>query len=186
MKFAREGAFTGFVDVDDKQFAEQYMYFCDGAKDGGIYVNGIDNMSLTYQTKLAVESVNATREFQLVATTINPSYVIKPLLDNFDIVYKCKGEGITWRTTQDLIKGLKKTVRFRDSLTSGQHITGRLTDSNMCYGNSDVRVLYQSESRTDSRKAFKYLRVARSFADMDGENLTCLKHYNHAKNLYMA
>ena len=186
MRFAREGAFTGFIDVDDKPYAEQYVDFCDSAKDGGVYVNGIDNMSLTSQTKLAVESVNATREFQLIATTTDPGYLIEPLLNNFDIVYKCNCEGISVKTTENLIETLKKTIRHREGLTSGQNITGRFTDGNRCFGDSNVHTLYYSESRTKPISSFKFLKVARSFADMDGENLVLLKHYNHAKELYKA
>ena len=163
---------------------EHYTDYCDYAKNGGVYIKSIDNMSLLLQTELSLKSENTTREFQLVATTTTPGSVIKPLLDNFDIVYKCKGEGITYRTTQDLIKILEKTIRYRDGLTSGQHITGRFTDSGMCYGNSYVRTVYNSESRTDNTKPLKYIKVARSFADLDGENLTLLKHYTLAKELY--
>lgn len=192
MRFSREGAFMGFIDVSADRheipFVEQYMGLCDSAKNGGVYIKGIDSMSLLLQSELAVKSVNTAREFQLVATTTTPgsiiNSVINPLLDNFDIVYKCKGEGVTYRTTQDLIKTLEKTIRYRDGLTSGQHITGRFTDSNMCYGISDVRTVYNSESRTDNTKPLKYIKVARSFADLDGENLTLLKHYNLAKELY--
>lgn len=192
MRFSREGEFMGFVDIDAENMhvpsVEHYTDYCDYAKNGGVYIKGIENMSLQLQTELSIKSENTTREFQLVATATTPGSVINsviiPLLDNFDIVYKCKGKGITYRTTQDLIKTLEKTVRYRVGLTSGQHITGRFTDSNMCYGNSDVRTLYNSESRTDNKKPFKYIKVARSFADLDGENLTLLRHYNLAKELY--
>lgn len=192
MKFRLEGDFKGFLDVSVDNsvvplvLTVRYFDFCNCAENGGVYIKNLDSMCLDLQTELIDKVDNDTRKFQLIATTTQPpkETIIEPLLNKFDIVYKCMCEGLTDNNLDDMKLDLENTINYRARLSSGKYISGRYCGTDSLYPDSDVREWYRICKLQSPIRAFKYLKVSRSFADIWKHNLVCEADYKLAERIY--
>ena len=192
MKFRIEGEFKGFLDVSVDNsvvplgITERYFDFCNCAENGGVYIKNLDEMCLNLQTELSDKVDNFSRKFQLVATTTQTpkESILEPLLNNFDIVYKCENEGFTNKSLDDMKTDLKSAIIYREGLVSGGFISGRFVDDSRCYPYATVERRYKNYRDENPITALKYLKVSRSLADIERCSGIADEYYKLAESLY--
>ena len=168
-----------FSDIDDG---------LNNSRGGIMYLKDFDVWKISEQQFLYGYTVNDTnRTTQFIATaSISPvAGVIRDVLNNFDIVYRCKESEKIPKDKENLIhKNYDNILRFRTKLRSAHFITStELTLSDYWMGDgvfSKVRKVQED----DPVYARKIALVARSLSDVEYSCYTEMEHLHEAVTFY--
>lgn len=180
-----------------KKLESQKFHVCKSPEDfdetiassnnGILHLENLGSWSFLEQRFLYGHTLNDDqRTTQFIATTKEkPSECIAPdILNNFDIVYKCKPSCVTPQNTGDLVNKLESSKRFQGGLLSGSHRTSTslIVDTYWMTYNAytDIKKL----SKTNSVYARKIAIVARSLSDISHTHMTSTEEVEKAKSLY--
>lgn len=137
---------------------------------------------------LLTSNTSIGRGAQYIATvTSDPCVCVSDTLrNNFDVVYYCKKTNRSYRTTTEIKKVLKKAITYQHSLDSGTYPAGlyRKDMIKQWWVGETLYNLFWSLDTEDKVMPFKYLKVARSLADVDNYSNPRNSHWEEAKRLY--
>lgn len=163
-----------------ERFVEQKLFsgIDDGlqnAKEGIMYLKDFDVWSIIEQQFLYSHTVNdPMRLTQFIATTsLNPTEVVVPdVLDNFDIIYKCK-EGENHVCPRERVSTkLEGIIKYHNSLHSGKHITSTELKLEGYWLWNDAYSYLRELGKTNPVIARKVSVVSRSVSDCKRHSLT--------------
>lgn len=137
---------------------------------------------------LLTSNTSIGRGAQYIATvSSDPCICVSDTLrNNFDIVYYCKRTDRSVRSFTEIKKVLKKAITYQHSLDSGTYPAGlyRKEAIKSWWVGETLYNLFWSLDTKDKVMPFKYLKVARSLADVDNYSNPRNSHWEEAKRLY--
>ena len=137
---------------------------------------------------LTSNTTNIGRGAQYIATvTSDPCITVcDTLRNNFDIVYYCKNTDRSNRTTTEIKKKLEDVIDYQHTLDSGQIPAGlyRKDVIKQWWVGETLYLRFWEMDKSDKVMPFKYLKVARSLADIDKLSNPWDSHWKEAKRLY--
>ncbi len=172
-----------------ERFVEQKLFsgIDDGlqnAKEGIMYLKDFDVWSIIEQQFLYVHTLNdAGRCAQFIATTsLNPTEVVVPdVLDNFDIIYKCK-EGENHICSRERVSTkLEGIIKYHNSLHSGKCITSTELKLEGYWLWTDAYSYLRKLGETNPVIARKVSMVSRSVSDCKRNSLTTMDDIHTAE-----
>jgi hypothetical protein len=185
-----------FIEVENNCSRERLLgggvyatCYADEAKNGILFVKGVGRYDFDFQLDLALCSDNHdTRYFQLVATTeVTPATVLmsRRLLDNFDIVYKCKDNIRYIQPYNKLLERKERAEKFRGGLISGRYTTALFAEIDGYWNfGSFMKAYNKLLEEKGAVIAKKLAKVARSISDIKDHQMTSYEDLMIAKNWY--
>lgn len=180
-----------------KKLESQKFYVCKSSENfdetiassnnGIMYLKNLGTWSFLEQKFLYGHTLNDDqRKTQFIATTTEkPRDCVEPdILNNFDIVYKCKPSFVTPHNTDDLVAKLDSSKRFQCGLISGKHCTSTSLAIDEYWMLSNAYTNISKLSKTNPVYARKIAMVARSLSDISNIYKTTTREVEKAKALY--
>lgn len=137
--------------------------------------------------KIEWHSVNSRRDSQFIATMEGtPTELLdKGLLKNFDVIFKCTDDNKPEVFISTLRDDIRRAKRYRSNWASGDFITGRCDTPYSYWYSTEALDRYKSFKYAHGNDiALKYLKVARSLADIEGNSMAFVSNWLMAKSLY--
>lgn len=151
------------------------------------YLKDLNKYNSDTLKRIEMNSVNCTRQSQFIATIEGtPTEVLdKGLLKNFDVIFKCTDDNKPEVFISTLRDDIRRAKRYRSNWASGEYITGRCDTPYGYWYSSEALVRYKSFKYVHGNDiALKYLKVARSLADIEGSSMAFVSNWLMAKTLY--
>lgn len=167
-----------FSDIDDG---------LNKSMDGVMYLKDFDIWKISEQQFLYGHTLNEpSRTTQFIATVSVPpsATVVTAVLNNFDIIYRCKESDKTPKNNESLLHEYEDILRFRTKLRSAHYTTstGLTLES---YWMSDGVCSHVRKALEDNPVyARKIALVARSLSDVEHSVYTEMEHLREAEALY--
>lgn len=165
-----------------EKFVEQKLFSdieigLNNATKGIMYLKDFDVWSIIEQQFLCGHTLNdESRCTQFIATTsINPSEVVVPdVLNNFDIIYRCKQNEKSFRHMEHLSTELAGIIDYHNSLHSGHYVTSTELKLDCYWLWSDAYRNLCELGKNNPVIARKVSVVSRSVADCRKHSLTSM------------
>jgi hypothetical protein len=172
-----------------ERFVEQKLFsgIDDGlqnAKEGIMYLKDFDVWSIIEQQFLYGHTLNnGSRCTQFIATTSNnPTEVVVPdVLDNFDIIYKCKENEKPLCYKESLLTKLDDIIDYHNSLHSGHFITSTELELDGYWLWNDAYLYLRDLGKNNPVIARKVSMVSRSVSDRRRNSLTSMDDIHTAE-----
>lgn len=174
-----------------ERFVEQKLFsgIDDGlqrAKKGIMYLKDFDVWLIIEQQFLYGHTLNEpSRLTQFIATTsLNPTEVVVPdVLNNFDIIYRCK-EGENHICSREHVSTrLEGIIKYHNSLHSGKYITSTELEFDGYWLRNDAYLYLRELGKTNPVIARKVAMVSRSISDCNYDSLTVMGDIRYAESL---
>ena len=176
-----------FIEVEDNCTVEKLLSHYIGESEGKImFVNNLDDREHNFQSNVWIFSTNNNRNLQLIATSNDAPcvHLMSNLLDNFDIVYRCKCEVKGLKKYESLRCDITAIKNHRQTLHSGKYISGKWTSIDSYWNLSDFYRRYEEVYKDNPLLALKYAKVGRSIADVDLRDMSNASHFDMAVSWY--
>ena len=172
-----------------EKFVEQKLFSdieigLENSKKGIMYLKDFDVWSIIEQQFLYGHTLNnGSRCTQFIATTSNnPTEVVVPdVLDNFDIIYKCKEDEKPLCYKESLLTKLDDIIDYHNSLHSGLFITSTELELDGYWLWNDAYLYLRELGKTNPVIARKVSMVSRSVADRRKNSLTSMNDIHTAE-----
>lgn len=163
-----------------ERFVEQKLFsgIDDGlqrAKKGIMYLKDFDVWSIVEQQFLYGHTLNEpSRLTQFIATTsINPTEVVVPdVLNNFDIIYRCKEGENHICSRENVSTRLEGIIKYHNSLHSGKYVTSTELEVDTYWLFNDSYLYLKKLAKSNPVTARKVAMVSRSISDCNFDSLT--------------
>lgn len=174
-----------------EKFVEQKLFsgIDDGleiAKKGIMYLKDFDVWSIIEQQFLYSHTLNEpSRLTQFIATTsLNPTEVVVPdVLNNFDIIYRCK-EGKNYICSRERVSSrLEEITKYHNSLHSGKCITSTELKLEGYWLWNDAYSYLRELGKTNPVIARKVSMVSRSVTDCRENSITSMNDVHIAEGM---
>jgi hypothetical protein len=172
-----------FVEISNMDSIEKKL---SESNDGILYTKDFDSWSIVDQQYLYAFSINDVgRSGQFIVTTINNPFdtVVPDLLNNFDIIYMCKGGEKNRYPKERLALNYRNILNFHQTLISGKHITStelKLENYWLCNNAYYYLLKLSKDNPIIGRKVFT---VSRSVSDCTLHNLTSIDDVHIAEGM---
>lgn len=175
-----------------EKFVEQKLFTdidisLNNSRGGIMYLKDFDVWKVFEQQFLYGYTVNdSNRSTQFIATiSLTPhAGVMLNVLNNFDIVYKCKESQQIPRTKGVLLHRLEECVPFRSRLRSGNFTTSTTLEPASYWMDSGMYSHFLKVQEDNPVYARKIALVARSLTDVELEYYTGTKQFREAEAFY--
>ena len=151
------------------------------------YLKDLNKYDSDTLKRIALSSVNNTRYSQFIATMEGtPTELLdKGLLKNFDVIFKCIDRSKTEVFISTLRDDIRRAERYRSNWVSGNYITGRCDNPHGYWYSAETLFSYKVCKYAQGNDiALKYLKVARSIADIEGNSMAYKTDWLMARSLY--
>lgn len=177
---------------NSKKFVEQKLFSdidtgLNNSSGGIMYLKDFDVWGDAGQKFLYGYTVNdSNRSTQFIATTssVPSASVITDVLNNFDIVYKCKESGQAPTSKENLLNMLEDVRLFKERLRSGQHTTSTTLGLDRYWMMSDAFSKVERVLKDNPVYARKIALVARSLSDIERNSYTTVEQLREAEAFY--
>ena len=167
-----------FSDIDDG---------LNKSMDGIMYIKDFDVWKISEQQFLYGYTVNdSNRKTQFIATvSVQPSAtVVTDVLNNFDIIYRCKESEKIPKDKESLLHEYEDILRFRTKLRSAHYTTSTTLTLSYYWMGSGVCSHVRKAQEDNPVYARKIALVARSLSDVEHSVYTEMEHLREAEALY--
>jgi hypothetical protein len=151
------------------------------------YLKDLNKYDSDTLKRIEMNSVNNTRQSQFIATIEGtPTELLdKGLLKNFDVIFKCTDDNKPEVFISTLRDDIRRAKRYRNNWASGEYITGRCDNPYEYWYSSEALDGYKACKYAHGNDiALKYLKVARSIADIKGDSIAYKTDLLMARSLY--
>jgi hypothetical protein len=151
------------------------------------YLKGLNKYDSDTLKRIEMSSVNNTRHSQFIATMEGtPTELLdKGLLKNFDVIFKCTDDNKPEVFISTLRDDIRRAKRYRSNWASGEYITGRCDNPYGYWYSSEALDSYKACRYAHGNDiALKYLKVARSIADIECISTAYKTDWLMARSLY--
>ena len=178
--------------TDTTKFVEQNA-FCDvdaglyKSMGGIMYLKDFDVWKTMEQQFLYGHTLNAPiRTTQFIATVsgIPSNNIVPDVLNNFDIVYRCKEYCQTLTSNEKLLHKLESGIRYKDRLRSGDYTTSTELGIESYWLDCDAYYYVKRTEENNPVYARKIALVARSLSDIEHVARTELEQLQEAETFY--
>lgn len=177
-----------FIEIPSLISYASLISKCVVAVGGVAYIRLMNFFNESCKNLLTSNTTNIGRGAQYIATvTSDPCVTVcDTLRNNFDIVYYCKDTSRSDRTTTEIKKVLKEAIDYQHTLDSGTFPAGlyRKEVIKSWWVGQDLYDRFLEMDKSDKVMPFKYLKVARSLADVDQFSNPNESHWAEAKRFY--